>query len=133
MKLRFQADNDLDHRIVIATRRLEPTIDFQPAPPEPPESEMQSHCDVFPCHVLIDREFRCGNVREQSLLEICCRNGLLGELRALDFQELTRQDERVVSLTQPNMCMGTVYAKTRELPVWRNNLPMLQFGDEANK
>lgn len=31
MKLRFQADNDLDHRIVIATRRLEPAIDFQPA------------------------------------------------------------------------------------------------------
>jgi hypothetical protein len=32
MKIRFQADNDLDHRIVLATRRLEPAIDFQPAP-----------------------------------------------------------------------------------------------------
>ena len=32
MKLRFQADNDLDHRIVIVTRRLEPAVDFQPAP-----------------------------------------------------------------------------------------------------
>ncbi len=31
MTIRFQADNDLDHRIVIATRRLEPAIDFQPA------------------------------------------------------------------------------------------------------
>jgi hypothetical protein len=31
MKLRFQAYNDLAHRIVIATRRLEPAIDFQPA------------------------------------------------------------------------------------------------------
>ena len=29
MKLRFQADNDLDQRIVVATRRLDPTIDFQ--------------------------------------------------------------------------------------------------------
>lgn len=29
MKLRFQADNDLDQRIVIATRRLDPAIDFQ--------------------------------------------------------------------------------------------------------
>ena len=31
MKLRFQADNDLDQRIVIATRRLDPSIDFQTA------------------------------------------------------------------------------------------------------
>lgn len=31
MKLRFQADNDLDQRIVLATRRLEPSIDFQTA------------------------------------------------------------------------------------------------------
>lgn len=32
MKLRFQADNDLDQRIVVATRRLDPLIDFQTAP-----------------------------------------------------------------------------------------------------
>jgi len=32
MTLRFQADNDLDQRIVLATRRLNPTIDFQTAP-----------------------------------------------------------------------------------------------------
>ena len=32
MKLRLQADNDLDHRIVGATRRREPRIDFQTAP-----------------------------------------------------------------------------------------------------
>ena len=32
MTIRFQADNDLDQRIVIATRRLEPLIDFQTAP-----------------------------------------------------------------------------------------------------
>jgi hypothetical protein len=31
MKIRFQADNDLDQRIVVATRRLDPTIDFQKA------------------------------------------------------------------------------------------------------
>jgi hypothetical protein len=29
--IRFQADNDLDHRIVVATRRLVPAIDFQTA------------------------------------------------------------------------------------------------------
>jgi hypothetical protein len=31
MKIRFQADNDLDQRIVVATKRLDPTIDFQRA------------------------------------------------------------------------------------------------------
>ncbi|HEX3227672.1 MAG TPA: DUF5615 family PIN-like protein [Pyrinomonadaceae bacterium] len=29
MKIRFQADNDLDQRIVVATRRLDPGIEFQ--------------------------------------------------------------------------------------------------------
>lgn len=31
MKVRFQADNDLDERIITATRRLEPAIEFQRA------------------------------------------------------------------------------------------------------
>jgi hypothetical protein len=31
MKLRFQADNDLDQRIITAVRRLDPNIDFQAA------------------------------------------------------------------------------------------------------
>jgi len=31
MKIRLQADNDLDHRIITATRRLDPRIDFQTA------------------------------------------------------------------------------------------------------
>lgn len=30
-KIHFQADNDLDQRIVVATRRLQPLIDFQTA------------------------------------------------------------------------------------------------------
>jgi predicted nuclease of predicted toxin-antitoxin system len=32
MKVRFQADNDLDQRIVVATLRLDSAIDFQTAP-----------------------------------------------------------------------------------------------------
>lgn len=32
MRVRFQADNDLDQRIVVATLRLNPAIDFQTAP-----------------------------------------------------------------------------------------------------
>lgn len=31
MRVRFQADNDLDQRIVVATKRLDPAIDFQTA------------------------------------------------------------------------------------------------------
>lgn len=31
MKPRFQADNDLDQRIVVATKRLDPGVDFQSA------------------------------------------------------------------------------------------------------
>lgn len=31
MRIRFQADNDLDQRIVVATKRLDPAIDFQTA------------------------------------------------------------------------------------------------------
>jgi hypothetical protein len=31
MKIRFQADNDLDQRIVVATRRLDHAIEFQTA------------------------------------------------------------------------------------------------------
>ncbi len=107
------------------------------APPEPVEVESQSNCgvgsflnimpngDVFPCHVLTEREFRCGNVREQSLLEICHRHGLLGQMQALDFQALAQQDERVDELTRPGTCLGNAYAKTRSLPVWNKNLPLL--------
>jgi hypothetical protein len=73
--------------------------------------------------VLIAREFRCGNVREQSLLEICRRNGLLGQLWALDFKTMAQQDERVAELTRPGTCLGNVYAKTKALPVWNRNLP----------
>lgn len=121
-------------------RAWERCLPGQPAPREPAEPETQCHCgvgsflnilpngDVFPCHVLVDREFRCGNVREQSLVDICRRNGLLGGLQALDFQALARQDERVAPLTQPHTCMGNVYAKTRELAVWKNNLPILHAG-----
>jgi MoaA/NifB/PqqE/SkfB family radical SAM enzyme len=108
----------------------------QPAPPDPPDLDIHSNCgvgsflnimpngDVFPCHVLTDREFRCGSLRERSLLEICRRDGLLGQLQALDFRELARQDERLAALTGPDRCMGIVYAETKSLPVWRNNLPL---------
>jgi MoaA/NifB/PqqE/SkfB family radical SAM enzyme len=109
----------------------------QPPLLDVPESEACSNCgvgsflnimpngDVFPCHVLTDREFRCGNVRERSLLDICRRHGLLGDLQALDFHALARQDERLAALTRPHTCMGTVYTHTKSLPVWGQHLPSL--------
>jgi MoaA/NifB/PqqE/SkfB family radical SAM enzyme len=109
----------------------------QTVPQDPYELESCANCgvgsflnlmpngDVFPCHVLTDREFCCGNIREQSLIEICCRTGLLGHLQMLDFHDLARQDEQLMSLTQPYSCMGSTYAITKALPVWRTNLPIL--------
>ncbi|MBI4673447.1 MAG: radical SAM protein [Chloroflexi bacterium] len=111
----------------------------KPIPPDPPEPDSCAKCgvgsflnimpngDVFPCHVLTDREFRAGNVREQSLLEICHQAGLLGRLQRLDFRELAEHDPRLVPLAQPNMCMGNVYAETKTLPVWRDNIQFQDF------
>ena len=69
--------------------------------------------DVFPCHVLTDREFRCGNLREQSLVEICSRNGLLGKLSALNFQDLAKSDSQFSELKNQTVCLGNVNAQTK--------------------
>lgn len=108
----------------------------QPPPPDPPEPEACSNCgvgqflnimpngDVFPCHVLTGREFRCGNVRQQSLLEICRKQGLLGHLAELNFHDLVQEDQSLADLTQPNTCMGNVYRNTKSSPVWSKRLPL---------
>jgi MoaA/NifB/PqqE/SkfB family radical SAM enzyme len=109
----------------------------RPLPPEPPAQAAQAHCgvgqflnvmpngDVFPCHVLTDPEFRCGNVRERSLLDICRAGGLLGRLAGLDFSDLARQDGRLTPLTRAGTCLGSVYEQTRSRPVWRTSLPLV--------
>ena len=81
--------------------------------------------NVFPCHVLTQPEFRCGNLREQSLVDICRRTGLLGQLSRLNFEELAQQDSRLAPLKQAGTCMGNVYAQSRTLPVWNNNLRII--------
>ncbi|SPF55125.1 hypothetical protein SBA4_6950003 [Candidatus Sulfopaludibacter sp. SbA4] len=75
-------------------------------------------CFPLPRPDLIDREFRCGNVREESLLEICGPDGLLGRLARLDFRELGRADTHLAALAQPNTCMGDVFAQIRLQPSW---------------
>ena len=107
-------------------------------PPELPEMEgFQCNCgvgrflnimpngDVFPCHVLTQREFCLGNVREESLLHICRRSGLLGQLADLDFRDMAREDDRVAKLAQRGTCMGNVYAQTSDAAIWREKLPAL--------
>lgn len=80
--------------------------------------------DVFPCHTLTEPEFRCGNVREQSLVEICRLSGLLGDLRALDFHRLGSEAPELEPLKSPHPCMGIVYGRTNSVPAWRKYLPI---------
>jgi MoaA/NifB/PqqE/SkfB family radical SAM enzyme len=117
-------------------RAWERSFPDRPVPPDPPRPGACANCgvgsflnimpngDVFPCHVLTQREFRCGNLREEGLAEICRRGGLLGRLQALDFRDLARTEKRLAELTRPGACMGSVYATTKELPVLNDNLPL---------
>lgn len=101
---------------------------------ESSEAKSQGHCgvgrfinimpngDVFPCHVLTDREFRCGNVRQQLLSDICRGTGLLGQLAGLDFHYMAYEEPRVVQLTKLKACLGTVFSGSRELAIWRKHL-----------
>ena len=72
--------------------------------------------DVFPCHVLVDRELCCGNVRRLKLGALCQPTALLGRLAALDFTHTTGG---------PNVCMGDLYNKQNS--VWRNTLGLVQL------
>ena len=114
---------------------------FRPrALPRPEPSEFQHHCgagqflnimpdgNVFPCHVLTQREFNCGNVRQESLLTICRRRGLLGALADLDFRDLVRSDNELTDLTRPGACMGEVYANTRSSRAWQEHLRHNKLG-----
>lgn len=104
---------------------------------EPLEEATQSHCgvgrllnimpngDVFPCHVLTAREFRCGNLRTDSLSSICQRQGMLSALEALDFRLLATEEGQVNELARRGTCLGNVYAKTKQLPIWRRHLPLV--------
>jgi MoaA/NifB/PqqE/SkfB family radical SAM enzyme len=84
--------------------------------------------DVFPCHVLTQREFRCGNLRNQSLVQICGQMRLLGQLSRLNLRELASMAPRLAELAKPDPCMGNVYATTRDVPAWKEKLPGLGHG-----
>lgn len=80
--------------------------------------------DVFPCHVLVDRSFRCGNLREDGLWQILERGGLLDCAAKLDFAQMAREDPSVSDLAKPRTCMGQVFQKHRGRTVWRRFLPL---------
>lgn len=83
---------------------------------------IMSNGDVYPCHVLSSPEFRLGNLRENALEQICARAGLLGRLASLDFRRLAQQDPDVEHLLRRYSCLGSVYAGTRESPLWNGVL-----------
>ena len=125
---------DIKAMVSNAWRRSHPA---ESEPVDPPAIEPSCNCgvgrflnilpngDVFPCHVLTQPEFRCGNVRKERLLHICSRGGLIGTLARLDFRELVKAEGRLAPLTKKGACMGGVYAKTSDLPVWRERINVI--------
>lgn len=106
----------------------------QPLPANPPEPGSCANCgvgqflnimpngDVFPCHVLTEPEFRIGNIRDQDLVAICSKQGLLGQLADLNFKELAAADPTLVALNQPSVCLGPIYRDTKMSSVWHDKL-----------
>jgi MoaA/NifB/PqqE/SkfB family radical SAM enzyme len=79
--------------------------------------------DVYPCHALMDRRFFCGNLREQSLIDICRHSGLLGQLSKITFDNLINEDNTLAPLLKRPSCMGTVYAVTKDSASWKRCIP----------
>jgi MoaA/NifB/PqqE/SkfB family radical SAM enzyme len=75
--------------------------------------------DVFPCHVLTNARFRCGNVRKTALEAICGSDGILQKLSGIDFRVLASRDPRLEELTRPGVCMAHVWSKTRDSTPWQ--------------
>ena len=69
--------------------------------------------DVYPCHVLATAEFRLGNVREQSLEELCAAGGRLARLQALDFRKLAGTSPGWQPLSRAGSCLGALYERAQ--------------------
>jgi len=126
------SDAEIQHALTNLRSRLRPNEIITPIPQV---TGMQCHCgigrflniipngDVFPCHVLMQPEFRIGNVREQPLGVICRPDGVLGQLAALDFRVMSQADAACANLTQPGVCLGEVYTRSASNHVWGRFLP----------
>ncbi len=87
--------------------------------------------DVYPCHVLTQPEFHCGNIRNDKLQAICRRHGLLGQLQEMDFQNIAQSAPTLRGLAHQNVCMGTVFAETRNDAPWHELLPLSDINKKA--
>jgi mycofactocin biosynthetic radical S-adenosylmethionine protein MftC len=85
--------------------------------------------DVFPCHVLTRSEFRCGNVRDESL-RVFCQSRLLGQLADLEFSEMAVGDPALQELSKSDACMGFVYRKVITSPEWLKHLSLSTGNDQ---
>lgn len=119
-----------------AVRRALARSSAGPGRPAPPIGDAgRTHCgvgrflnilpngDVYPCHALVEPAFRCGNVREQRLVEICRASGLLGELQMLDFPALTEHEATAGQRT--GTCLATLREHSRSSAAWCEQLPSL--------
>jgi len=61
--------------------------------------------DVFPCHVLTSPEFQIGNVRRQSVAEICSSDGLMGDLQRLRSGAGAIRDEGLAARLRTFECI----------------------------
>lgn len=83
---------------------------------------------VSPCHVLRQyKEFQCGNLRDMPLIEMCSNDRLMGQLANLNFTELVKEDWGLASILDPYSCMGDVYGKFCEKPVWKKIITLMQI------
>ena len=71
---------------------------------------------VFPCHILADARYRCGDLRHESLIDICRNDRLLGRLAGLDFRNLAASSPGLAALATPGACLGDVLAQAPEVP-----------------
>jgi MoaA/NifB/PqqE/SkfB family radical SAM enzyme len=83
--------------------------------------------DVFPCHVLVHPEFRCGNLRAHKLTDLCSSSALLGRLAALDAKLVPAVafQEGAEGSSDGTACMGDLYRMEKE--VWRQTLGLVQL------
>jgi hypothetical protein len=63
---------------------------------------------------------------QQPSLQRAGVDALVMALRALDFHDLACEEQRVAELTRSGAWVGDVYATTKELPVWKDSLPLAQ-------
>jgi MoaA/NifB/PqqE/SkfB family radical SAM enzyme len=79
--------------------------------------------DVFPCHALMEPEFRLGNVRQMRLTEVCCFQGSLGAFQRLEFDRFSK-DGAIHTAIASTGCLGEAYNKTSNSPLWKSTFPL---------